>query len=205
LLYQVEREDFSGGKKIRQRQPDGKGGWIWNLAGVTAVPYRLPELLEALAQDRTVVIAEGEAKVDLLWSWNIPATCNSGGAGKWRAQHSAYLRGADVVILPDNDEPGRQHASTVAASLKEAGAIVRVLDLPTLGEKGDIIDWAGWGGTREQLDDLIENAARPWTAEARPNDGRSPANHRLRVDAHRANVNIAMTSVESAVIAASFV
>jgi AAA domain/CHC2 zinc finger len=170
LLYQVEREDLpDGSKKIRQRRPDGKGGWVWNLGGVNPVPYRLPELLEALADGRTIVIAEGEAKADLLWSWNVPATCNSGGAGKWRAQHSAYLSGADVVILPDNDEPGRRHAEIVAASLMEAGATVRVLDLPGLPEKGDLIDWAAAGGTREQLDVLIENTARPWAAEARPN------------------------------------
>jgi hypothetical protein len=145
LLYQVEREDLpDGSKKIRQRRPDGKGGWVWNLGGVQPVPYRLPELLEALAHGRTVVIAEGEAKVDLLWSWNVPATCNSGGAGKWKGQHSAYLRGADVVVLPDNDEPGRQHASTVAASLKEAGATVRVLELPRLSRLR-AISWIGRG------------------------------------------------------------
>jgi putative DNA primase/helicase len=163
LLYQVEREDLpDGGKKIRQRRPDGNGGWLWSLGGVNPVPYRLPELLEALAHDRTIVIAEGEAKVDLLWRWNVPATCNSGGAGKWRAEHSAFLRGADVVVLPDNDEPGRRHARTVAASLEEAGATVRVLDLPGLGPKGDVIDWAAAGGTVEQLHALIENEARPW-------------------------------------------
>jgi AAA domain len=168
LLYQVEREDLPGsGKKIRQRRPDGNGGWVWNLDGVNPVPYRLPELLEALAHGRTVVIAEGEAKVDLLWSWNVPATCNSGGAGKWRAQHSACLAkgarsaGADVVVLPDNDEPGRRHAEIVAASLMEAGATVRVLDLPGLGPKGDVIDWAAAGGTVEQLHALIEREARP--------------------------------------------
>jgi hypothetical protein len=171
LLYQVEREDLpDGGKKIRQRRPDGKGGWVWNLGGVHPVPYRLPELLEALAHGRTIVIAEGEAKADLLWSWNVPATYNSGGAGKWRAHHSAYLAkgarsaGADVVILPDNDEPGRRHAEIAAASLKEAGATVRVLDLPGLGPKGDVIDWAAAGGTVEQLHALIERDARPCEA-----------------------------------------
>jgi AAA domain len=161
LVYQVEREDVPGGKKIRQRRPDGNGGWLWNLDGVRPVPYRLPVVLDALAHGRTVVITEGEAKVDLLWSWNVPATCNSGGAGKWRAQHSAYLRGADVIILPDNDESGRRHAEIVAASLMEAGATVRILDLPGLSEKGDVIDWAAAGGTVEQLHALIERDARP--------------------------------------------
>jgi AAA domain/Toprim-like len=134
------------------------------------VPYRLPEVLEALAHGRTIVIAEGEAKADLLWSWNVPATCNSGGAGKWRAQHSAYLRGADVVILPDNDEAGRQHAEAVAASLKEAGASVRVLDLPGLGPKEDIVNWAAAGGTVEQLHALIADSPHGQDkSEAPPN------------------------------------
>jgi hypothetical protein len=165
LVYQVEREDLpDGNKKIRQRRPDEKGGWVWNVAGVTPVPYRLPELLEALAHGRTIVIAEGEAKVDLLWSWNIPATCNSGGAGKWKEHHSAYLRGADVVILPDSDGPGHEHAETVAASLRKVGAGVRVLDLPGLPPKGDVIDWAAAGGTVEQLHALIERDARPCEA-----------------------------------------
>jgi hypothetical protein len=84
LLYQVEREDLpDGGKKIRQRRPDGKGGWVWSLKNIESVTYRLPDLLEALAHRRTIAIVEGEPKVDLLWSWNVPATCNSGGAGKW--------------------------------------------------------------------------------------------------------------------------
>jgi len=126
----------------------------------------LPELLEALAHGRTIVIVEGEAKADLLWSWNIPSTCNSGGAEKWGTEHSAYLSGADAVVLPDNDPPGRLHLDAVAVSLKEVGGSVRVLDLPGLGAKGDIADWAAAGGTREQLDDLIENTARPW---AQPN------------------------------------
>ena len=178
LLYQVEREDLpDGGKKIRQRRPDGNGGWIWNLGGVTPVPYRLPELLEALAHGRTVVLVEGEPKADLLWSWSIPATCNSGGAGKWRVHHSAYLRGADVVVFPDNDPPGRLHLDAVATSLKEAGAAIRVLDLPGLGPKGDVIDWARAGGTVEQLHALIEREARKWEppsdpgAEAKPTNG----------------------------------
>jgi hypothetical protein len=59
------------------------------------------------------------------------------------------------------------HLDAVAVSLKESGATVRVLDLPGLGPKGDIIDWQRAGGTREQLDALIENEARPWAPSQR--------------------------------------
>jgi hypothetical protein len=171
VIYQVERTDYYDGrkKKFSQRRPDPArpGEWLWNLGGVRPVPYRLPGVIEAAANGHLIAIAEGEAKVDLLWSWNIPATCNSGGAQKWKAEHSAYLSGADIVILPDNDPAGRLHLDAVAVSLKEAGATVRVLDLPGLGPKGDVLDWAKAGGTVEQLHALIENEARPWAPSER--------------------------------------
>jgi len=136
VVYQVERTDYCDGHKktFRQRRPDPArpGEWLWNLVGVRPVPYRLPGVIEAAANGHMIVIAEGEAKVDLLWRWNIPATCNSGGAQKWKAEHSAYLSGADIVILPDNDPAGRLHLDAVAVSLRGAGATVRILDLPGL-------------------------------------------------------------------------
>jgi DNA primase len=140
-------------KKFLQRQPDPQAAnnWIWSVKGAPIIPYRLPELIEAVANKRTILIAEGEAKADLLWSWNIPATCNACGAEKWCAEHSEYLRGADVVILPDNDVKGRKHADVVATALQGIAASVRVLNLPDLPPKGDIIDWANAGGTVERL------------------------------------------------------
>jgi AAA domain/CHC2 zinc finger len=167
IVYQVERTDYyhGSGKTFRQRRPDGNGGWLWNLDGIAPVPYRLPELIEALANGSLIVIAEGERKVDLLRGWNIPATCNSGGRGSVKnwAAHAGYFKPGDrVVVLPDADKPGQEHANAVAASLSERAASVRILDLPGLGPKGDIVDWAAAGGTAEKLHALIENDARPW-------------------------------------------
>jgi hypothetical protein len=68
----------------------------------------------------------------------LVATTNSGGAGKWRDEHSETLRGARVVILPYNDDPGRQHAQKVAQHLQGVAAEVRVLELRGLPEKGDV-------------------------------------------------------------------
>jgi putative DNA primase/helicase len=164
LLYEVVRYES---KAHKQRRPDGNGGWIWKLGG--RVLYRLPELLEDLAAERTIFIVEAERKVDLLRRWNIAATCNSGGAEKWRPVFSECFGGAEVVLLPDNDVPGRKHVDKVAASLIGADARVRVLALPGLGPKGDIVDWAAVGGTAEQLLALVEQTARPWSnGETKP-------------------------------------
>jgi putative DNA primase/helicase len=94
----------------------------------------------------------------LLWSWNIAATCRVGGAKKWKSEHSEFLRGADVFLLPDNDNAGWEHVHKVGASLSATARTVRVLNLPGLPLKGDIIDWAKAGGTREQLDALLVEA-----------------------------------------------
>ena len=133
----VLRKDGKHKKTFRQKRPDPEkpGHWIWDTDGVPIIPYRLPELIEAIANERRIIIVEGEAKVDLLWSWNVPATCCVGGAGKWKAEHSAFLRGADVVILPDNDEPGRKHVDVIGSSLQDIATRIRVLVLPALGRR----------------------------------------------------------------------
>ncbi|HZC56023.1 MAG TPA: AAA family ATPase [Xanthobacteraceae bacterium] len=174
LLFVVERVEFQNpdgsfvlkdGKRkktFRQKRPEPHSfddEWIWNLDGVAIVPYRLPELTEAISNGQMIFIAEGERKVDELWAMNVPATCCAGDAKKWRAEHSEFLRGgAEVVILPDNDEPGRDHADIVGASLQGIASRVRLLTLPGLGSKEDIVDWIAAGGTREELDALVDQA-----------------------------------------------
>jgi hypothetical protein len=154
-------------KSFRQKRPDPDrpGEWIWNVDGAPVVPYRLPELIDAAAAEHFILIVEGEAKADLLHGWNVPATCC---AGKWRKEHSAFLAAADVILLPDNDEPGRQHADTIAKSLQGIAKSVRVLDLPGLPPRGDILDWARNGGTADELHRLIEHEAKPWVPSAPP-------------------------------------
>lgn len=158
LLFQVVRYEP---KNFQQRRPDGNGGWRWQLGDVRRVPYHLPELLEAVACDRPIFIAEGEKDVDALMKLGVTATCNSGGAKKWHDEHSAHFKDADVIILPHNDEPGRNHAADIVRSLTDIAASVRVLNLPGLPEKGDAYDWIESGGSLAELWKLAEGAPEP--------------------------------------------
>lgn len=135
LLYQVVR--YSN-KTFLQRRPDGAGDWIWNRNGTTPVLYRLPELRQA--PDRLVFITEGEKDADRLAVLGLIATTNVTGAGKWHDEYNAEFAGRKVVILPDNDEPGRAHAAQVAAALLPVAAEVRIVALPGLPPKGDVSD-----------------------------------------------------------------
>lgn len=154
LLYQAVRFEP---KDFRQRKPDGAGGWSYKLNGVRRVPYRLPELLVA-APEELVFIVEGEKDADRLCALGLVTTTNAGGAGKWRDEFNEVLRGRRVVVLPDNDEPGREHASRVAQSLRGVALDVRVLSLPGLPPKGDVSDWLDAGGVIDELLVLAEAA-----------------------------------------------
>ena len=147
-------------KSFRQKRPDPDrpGAWIWNTEGVPVLLYRLPEVIEAIAMGHVILIVEGERKADQLWSWSVPATCCAGGAKKWRAEHTEYLSGADIVLVPDNDDAGWEHINQVGAALNGIAIRIRVLALPDLPLKGDLINWVDNGGTREQLDTLVEQA-----------------------------------------------
>jgi len=119
LLYQVLR--FVP-KTFRQRRPDGNGGWTWKLGDVQRVLYRLPQVVAAVAAGETVYVAEGEKDVHALEDAGVVATCNAGGAGKFTLDMAAVLAGAHVVIVADDDDPGREHAAEVTYQLGVAGA-----------------------------------------------------------------------------------
>jgi len=170
LLYQVQR---MSGKGFRQRRPDARGGWIYDLEGVERTLYRLRELVASHVGE-TVWIPEGEKDCDRLASHGLVSTCNSGGATKWLDGMSPKLRGRKVVLLGDNDEPGQKHVKQVAESLKGHVADVRVLDLANLSQRlkfgklkarGDVSDLFDVGLTVEQLVAAAATALNPFVRE----------------------------------------
>jgi Protein of unknown function (DUF3631) len=148
LVHQVVRYSPKG---FSQRRPDGKGGWIWSMGQIERMPYRLPDVIEAIKANEIIFIAEGEKDCDSLANIGITATTNPEGAGKWQACFAKWFAGARVVILPDNDDPGRAHAKQVKSMLENQVAEVRILELPGLPAKGDVSDWLAACGTREEL------------------------------------------------------
>lgn len=162
LLFQAVRYEPKG---FSQRAPtDTPGAWTYSLSGVRRVLYALPEVLDAVAAGRAVYLTEGEKDADALRALGLCATTSSMGAGKWEAAYTETLCGAGVVILPDNDAPGREHAQKVAAALHGRSKRVRVVELPNLPDKGDVSDWIAAGGTKEALLAIVK-AAPDWNPE----------------------------------------
>jgi len=165
LLYQVVRYEPKG---FRQRRPDPArpGEWLWDVNGVKRVPLHLAEVLDAIAHERTLFVVEGEKVAEALRALGLIATTLSGGANvKWSDNAVGYFAGADVVVLPDNDEPGRAYAEAGATALSGIAARVRLLALPGLPPKGDAVEWIAAGGAADELLKLAE-ATPDWRPEA---------------------------------------
>lgn len=164
LLFEVVKFEPKG---FAQRRIH-KGEYVWNLKGVKRVLYRLPEVITGISNNQTIYVVEGEKDVDNLRKLGFVATTNPMGAGKWRNTYSEALRGADVVIMPDNDDPGRAHAEGVAKGLYPVAARVRVLHMPQ-ADISDVSAWIAMGADRETLERAV-SAILPWEPPKPPPD-----------------------------------
>lgn len=157
----VLRWDRPGGEKLILPLSRCTAGW-----SLTAMPaprplYRLPTLADA----ERIIVCEGEKAADAAVVLGCIATTSAGGSKAAGKTDWSPLAGRDVVLIPDNDEPGRayvEQASAMLAVLTPAPTI-RVVELPDLPESGDIVEFIeGHGGdveaSRRDLDDLIEQA-----------------------------------------------
>jgi hypothetical protein len=139
LLFQVVRWVP---KKFTQRRPKPGGGWLASLDKTKRVPYRLPELREAIDGGRQVILVEGERDADRLAREGLMATTTPQGAAAWRSEYAAYFKGAvSVAIIGDNDPPGEAYAAAAAKDLSAHVSKVRVVALPDVALGGDISDW----------------------------------------------------------------
>jgi hypothetical protein len=152
VLYEVLRMEP---KSFRQRRPVAGGGYVYSLAGVQPVLYRLPDLLKF--PDATVFLCEGEKDADRVATLDLTATTLSGST-TWTPELAEPLRDRDVIILVDNDAPGTAKADKAAQALRGVAASVRLVLLPDLPPGGDVSDYLDAGNNKEQLEQLCLGA-----------------------------------------------
>lgn len=74
-----------------------------------------------------VYVPEGEKDVLAIEAAGGTAMCAAMGAGKARLADWSVLAGLDVVVVADNDEPGRKHARDIVGLLDGKARSVRVV------------------------------------------------------------------------------
>ncbi len=132
------------GKRFRPRHEDEEGEYVYNLEGIRRVLFNLPAVIEAAGKRETIYLCEGEKDVLSFTNKGHVASCNPMGAGKWRKEYSEFLKGANVFIIQDKDEPGRHHAMRVRDSLREEGVLVSVWEAKEGKDATDHFE-AGYG------------------------------------------------------------
>lgn len=151
IVGMVMRWDLSDGKK--------KFRPIWHIDGRWKVecPDTRPLYgLHRLSNADVVYIVEGEKCVDAARTIGLTATTSSGGAQVPTKTDWTPLAGKEVVIWPDNDDPGRKFPDTVSEILLDLSppAQVKVVKPAGLPEHGDIVDWLDMHGEAAEPDEL---------------------------------------------------
>ena len=169
-LFQRPRYDHPGGKKEVKywglfRQLDGSLSWMMKAPPKPWPLYGLDRLQGA--ENGVVLVVEGEKAADAANDlFPRMAVVTSGGADSASSVDWTPLRGRQVVLWPDHDEPGKKYAGAVAAQLKGLGITLRVVGVPDqFPDKWDLADPVPAGVLPSDLQQMI-GEARPWNGEA---------------------------------------
>lgn len=128
------------------------GQKVWGLGDVQRVPWRLPQVTQAVQGRQELFWVEGEKCVQALERIGQVAT-TAGGAQDWRPGMAQWFDGATkVTVIADNDEAGLKHARKVASALRGRVSTVRVVRGAVDQPKADIVEHLAAGYS---LGDLI--------------------------------------------------
>ena len=151
LLFQALRFGDGKGKTFKQRQPDGKGGWIWTVPEDARTLDNLPAITKA----DQVLIVEGEKDVETARKLGFVATTNPLGATKWLQKYSELLAGKNVIVVPDSDAAGDKHRKVVLQALCECSKHPESIKVVHLSTGKDLTEWVEAGGNAVQLSEAI--------------------------------------------------
>ena len=166
VLYQMRRYHHSLVPKLKKFvaiRPDNSAGvhcdpdevvrWLVGNGGLSVI-YNWREI--TMLKDDVVHVFEGEKNAKRGISLGLLGTTVAGQT--WTETAAEALRGRDVIIYQDNDEPGRKNTFNAVEALTDLAKTVRVVRLPGLAHKNDFSDWMDAGHTLEELEAVIAAA-----------------------------------------------
>lgn len=143
ILYGVlQNERFTYGLQGRNRRE------------LKAIYGSVQAINKAISEGKPIFIPEGEKDVNTLKSKGYTAV-TYGGVNDWQQDFTVLFKNANVVILADNDEPGKHVASVIQRDLQGIAKATRVIvpmsDMP----KGDITDYFNSDHSKEEFEQMI--------------------------------------------------
>jgi P4 family phage/plasmid primase-like protien len=182
-LYSKLRYEGDGidGKEIRYgRIIDGE--YIKGKGGAGSELYNVTAIKDAIKDNKTVFIVEGEKDVETLRSIGLVAV-TAGGTSDWQKRFAKHFAGAhDVVILADNDAPGQNLAEKIVKDLGDTVFVIKTIT-PSAVKHGDVTDWLqNEEGTRDKLLDVVRSTDPVYATWARGKDNKPKINPSLLAD-----------------------
>lgn len=149
------RFEYPGGKTFKWKLPRSEG-WA-GLGGkpMAEIPLWGAEKLHDWPIAEDVFFVEGEKAATACRALGLLAlTCGGGASTTDFGTSLEALNGRQVILWPDNDEPGRRYMARVQAALRPIAKSITIVQ-PAVPEKGDAVEYFGNGGT---VSDLIDGA-----------------------------------------------
>jgi putative DNA primase/helicase len=169
VLFYIGRTEAKGGERKRftpvtYGRLDGKLGWHHKHPKAPRPLYGLNRL--STMPGATALLCEGEKAADAAQSMFPGCACLTWAGGSRAVDTADFgpLRDHEVIIFPDNDEPGHRAAAEIKRILPHA----KVLPVDDLGEGHDAADVfpedpEAWLNERLNIgsDDAVPNEAAP--------------------------------------------
>lgn len=132
-----------------------------------AIYGNIKAIQRAIQSGQPIFIPEGEKDCDTLKRQGYTAF-GYGGCSDWQPELSELVKGANVIILADNDDPGIKVANTILrdiqAVVKSAKIIIPMPDQP----KADITDYFEAGHTKQEFEQMINNVTEKRMGAVQP-------------------------------------
>ena len=153
--HRIDNPD--GSNRVLWEMPDGSKGL--NGTWVVDLPLYGSERVRDWKPDEPIVLVEGEKAAQALLEAGFKALGTVTGAGATPGPEAlSVLRGFDVVLWADNDDPGRSHMGRVAQQLDGVANSVGIFTWHGAPEKGDAADHpATKSGNPEMVDRLLQD------------------------------------------------
>lgn len=144
VLYEIWKMENTEEPYYTMR-PLENGEYKRGLGKVKTIPYNLPNIIKAKEEGKVIIVTEGESKVDVFNQLGYYATTVPfSNTDKWRDKYNKYLKYANVLVVADNDDKGREFADLTFDTISDVANNIGILELadiyPQLKKGGDIED-----------------------------------------------------------------
>lgn len=124
---------------------------------IRAIYGDLKAMQGAIEKDNLIILTEGEKDISNLKLRGYSAAFCVGSCKDWLPDYVELVKGANLVVIADYDDPGFDFAKKVISDCLPVAKSVRVCYFP-LFKGADLSDWLDSGGTLKGLLDKIKNA-----------------------------------------------